>query len=459
MKKFFLYAFVAVLMTTAGCNDGSIIGNDLLEGEAIELAYDDNFALSGKTVRGDSVSTYRRGSINQTYMLGQVDDPLFGKSSSDIYTAMIFGTSLPDFSESLIDSIVLELDYDTLGFYGASDIVHNIEVFRVTEDWADRDTIYSDESFMTDMMPIGSKSLIPDVEGDSVRFQVRVTDVDSFIYLTPRLNIRLDNAFGAELLADSAAAKTDSAMIANFKGLYIKSTTNGSSMIGFNFNENFTFDNATVAKVAVYYTQKDSDNMDVKRSYNYYLRSETFSHFELDVSGSPVEASIGDPIAGDEFLYVQGMSGVDSEIDLPDLSALKGNIINSAQLVLTVADDEMEFFTDLYPTNSNFILSKYNADGIKVLVDDVTKDNIDSNTGLALLDGEIKETTLDNGEIVNTVTFNITDYIKNTIDADDLTPKVIISPLGRTESPRRTVFYGTNHPTYPVKLRIAYTIL
>ncbi|MFT4536183.1 MAG: hypothetical protein ACJA1A_000237 [Saprospiraceae bacterium] len=452
MKQFFGIVLAAIIVISIGCNDGSLIGNDLLDNEAIELAYDDNFQLTAKTVRGDSVATFRVNLTSNTYLLGQIDEQVFGKYASDIYLGIAFGSSTPDFSESTIDSVVLELEYDSAGFYGDDNVVHNLEVFTVEEDWLDRDTIYSDESFATSMIPIGTKSFVPDFSGDSIRFQVRDTEVDSFITLSPRINIRLDDSYGQMLLADSAAAANDTSLVASFKGLYLKSTTDGNSIIGLNFVKGSSI-STTIPKVAVYYTQQTSTGP-TKRTYNYLLRNEVYSEFALDNTGSEVGNSLNDEIAGEEFLYAQGMSGINGEIGLPELSSLKGNLINSAQLVLTIADDENES----YPFNRRFLLSKYD-DGDRVLIEDIVKDGVNITTGLAILDGFPRKVLHEDGDSVTTVTFNITDFTRNVIESEEVSPRLVISPVGRTETPRRTVFYGSKHPKYPAKLRIAYTII
>jgi hypothetical protein len=454
MKKIFGIALGAIALISIGCNDGSIIGNDLLGDEAIELAFDDSFVLSARTLRGDSLSTFRSGQTANTYLLGQIDDPVFGKYGSDIYTGISFGSSLPDFEDSTIDSVVLELEYDSLGFYGDSDVSHTIEVFQVEEDWLDRDTIFSDESLATSMMPIGSKTLVPDFRADSVRFKVRDTSVDSFISLSPRINITLDNSFGQMLLDDEAATMNDTSLTNLVKGLYIKSTTSGSSIIGLNFLKSGSI-GSIIPKVAIYYTQ-DGSTGPVKRTYNYLLRNEVYSNFQVDNSGSTVGDALNSEEKGEEFLYAQGMSGVNGEVILPDLSALRGNLINSAQLVLTVAEDDNES----YPVNRRLLVSKYNDDGDRVLIEDIVKDGVNITTGLAILDGFPTRILDENGDSITTVTFNITDFTRNTIE-DELTTtsRLVITPVGRSETPRRTIFYGSKHPTYPIKLKIAYTII
>jgi len=461
MKKFLVYAFfVSAAMMTA-CTDGSIIGNDLVEDEVITLDFLEDFDLSGQTVLGDSVATYRVNTTNQTYLLGEVDEPVFGKYSSDIYTGLAFNTTFPNFGSSIIDSVVLDLEFDSLGFYGDTTIVHNFEVYEVSEDIFEQDTIYSNETFLVGLNPIASVSMVPS-RSKTINIKFRDNDVDSTITLSPRLRIRLDDDFGQKLLDDTMAQVSIEDLQANFKGLYIKSNTDGSSMIGLNFNENPDFNNG-IARLHVYYTKTESNGAETLEEYSYPLRAATSSTFIHDYSGSVVGSALNNLEAGDEYLFSHNMAGVDAEIVVPDLNFLDSNnsdtiIINSAQLVLTINEDDGEFSTDLYPPSSRFLLSRDNDDGEgRVLIEDIVKDGIDLTLGLAIHDGQVREVTLDDGSLGKTVTFNITDYVQNLLKNDISSSKLRISPVGRSESPRRTVFYGLNHPDYPAKLRIAYT--
>ena len=461
MKKILACALFLSAIIITSCTDGSIIGNDLLDDQEINLNYVEDFDLNGRTVQGDSIATYVSENINQTYLLGDIDEPIFGKYSSDIYTAFRFNNTFPDYEDVILDSVILDLEYDEAGFYGDTLATHNIEVFRVTEDFLDNDTIYSNQSFSTDMMPIASVSLVPSLS-NNIGSKLRETDVDSIVELSPRLRIRLDDAFGNELIEDEDAASSDTILRENFKGLYIKSSTNGESMIGLNFNENSEFNNG-IARLHVYYSKTDSTGEIIIGEYSYLLSSVTSSTFTHDYSGSVVENALNDTLVGDEFLYVQNMAGTNAEIEIPDLNFIDNNnqdtvIVNSAQLVLTVNEDESELETSLYPISTFFVLSKEREDGEgRVLIDDITQGNIDLTTGFGIHDGRVKEVTLEDGSTIKTVTFVITKYVQNLLEDDISGTKVTISPVGRSESPRRTVFYGLNHPDFPAKLRIAYT--
>ena len=269
MKKILACALFASAIFITSCTDGSIIGNDLLGDQEINLQFDENFELTGQTVLGDSIATYINTNTNQTYLLGEIDEPTFGRYSSDIYFSFRFGSFFPTYENAVIDSVILDLEYDERGFYGDSTVVHNFEVFRVTEDFVTIDSIFSNQSFEKDMIPLGSKSLVPSLS-ETIPAQLRDMDVDSFVDLSARLRIRLDEAFGTELLEDEAAAESDSTLAANFKGLYIKSTTDGSSMIGLNFNENPDF-NQGIARLHVYYTTTDSLGEESLGAYSYLM--------------------------------------------------------------------------------------------------------------------------------------------------------------------------------------------
>jgi hypothetical protein len=462
MKKFLTCALFASAIIITSCTDGSIIGTDLLGDEEISLQFDESFELTGQTVLGDSLPTYILGNTNQTYLLGEIDEPVFGKYSSDIYTAFRFSSTFPNYDNAVLDSIVLDLEYDEDGFYGDTTVLHNIEVFRLSDEFIDSDTIYSNQTFMTDMTPLASVALVPS-KSENINTLLRELDSDSIVSLSPRLRIRLDDAFGMELLEDDEAESNDSIFNENYKGLYIKSTTEGSSMIGLNFNENPDF-NDGIARLHLYYTVTNDSTGEVSLSqYSYVMSAVTSSEFIHDYDGSTVGASLNNSIAGQEFLYSHNMAGVNAEIEIPDLNFLDNNnsdtiIINAAQLVLTVSEDIDDFQTDLYPHSPQFLLSKDNEDGGKrILIDDIVKDGISLTLGLEIHDGAVREVTQPDGSTIKTVTFVITNYVQNLLEDDITSSKVTISALGRSESPRRTVFYGLNHPEFPAKLRIAYT--
>ena len=289
MKNILWLSSIFILILVSSCDDGSIIGNEILEDENINIQFVDDFELTSQTVFGDSVQTFTAGIINQTYLLGNLDDPIYGKADANLLIGIQFGAGFPNFTNSVIDSIVLEIDYDSLGFYGFQDATYDIEVFRVLEDFIGMDSIFSSETFETEMMPLGSMSLVPN-RVDSTSWQLRDTTED-IILRAPRLSIPLSNEFGTALIEDSLAATSDLELRTAFKGLFLKATTSSSSMIGLNFAESRAF-SQILGKIAVYYTQTLESGLELKNTYNYLLRGETANQFILDYNGSDVELSL-----------------------------------------------------------------------------------------------------------------------------------------------------------------------
>ena len=116
MYRLLLIFTLALTLLGYSCNDPITIGipteNDL------EIIYSDTFSLNTKTIQGETTSTYDLGVNYTTFLLGSLDNSIFGKSTSDIYVEIDFAGSLPDFSDAVLDSTVLILEYAENGFYG-----------------------------------------------------------------------------------------------------------------------------------------------------------------------------------------------------------------------------------------------------------------------------------------------------------------------------------------------------
>ncbi len=457
MNKYLGLFIIALMALLWGCNDGTIIGEDLVNGEEIDLQYDDDFQLSAKVLKGDSVATFRRGLPFATSLLGQVKESIFGSYSSELYLSFTASANnfAPDYKDAEIDSVVLQLEYDTSAFYGHPNSLMNFEVYRLTEDFSHEDTIFSNESFDVEMSPLGSKSFVPSGV-DSIWLKYRDAEVtDSMLKVSPRFRIALDPLFGTELIEDTAAIKSDTVLSQHFIGFKIVSTApDQDRMIGFNLLRQGATN--SLSRLIVYYTQLTTQGF-TPQSYEYTIRPSYFSHFDHDYDDSTVKDILEVEDGGQEVVYVQCMAGVNTEIQLPDLSALKGYIVNSAQLVLTVVDNESQYLTTTYPPHNRFLISKYNKDGKRTLVDDITKGSLTFSNALQLLDGRLRKVDLGNGETVKQVKFNITDYIRKVIEGKETDRRVVITPFGRQESAKRTIFYGADAPEHRIKLRIAYT--
>jgi len=446
MTRYILFFITSIVVFLSACDDDTVIGQDLLDDEEIGTSSKDDFVLSAKTIEAEDLYTYINNRDTRIYFSGELKDPVFGDYSSDIYLALGLNAP-PNFGDSKLDSIVMILQYDSTSLYGDTLATQNLEVFRITEDFYSRDSIESQESFDFDMIPLGSKSFVPNLR-DSLEVQDRATpEENDFIRVPPQLRVRLDDEFGKMLLADSMSAKNDTLLLEYLKGFYIRSRTDGTGILP------LSMDASSFGGVNLYYTQGDTASL----LYVYPFRTSVFGEFKKDIIGAPIEEFIEDETKGDSLLFVQSHKGFDIEFTLPDLSELDSAIINRATLTMTVADIPGDWDKQLSPDISQLLVSSIEEDGSRQLITDIAKSDLSD--GIDALGGNPIETAGSNGEVLIQYKFNITDFIREVIDDDKVGAKFIISPLLRQLSVRNTVFYGPGHSTYPSKLRITYTNL
>jgi len=450
MNKYLFFAAVLVSLLLSACDDGIVIGEDILNEEEINTGVTDDFTLSAVTVPGEPIYTFVQDRDRQTYTLGEIDDPIFGKYSSDMYLSLTYA-SFPDYSDSVLDSMVLVMEYDTIGFYGDSTAVHDVNVYRVVEKFSDLDSINADQELARGDL-LGSRSLVPEPL-DSVTIDSRL-DVGEKIKTGPQLRIPLNTpeaiAIAEQLVTDTMLAESSEKLVDFLNGLYIEARSGGVAMLG------LRMDAAATGSLIMYTTKSDT----LKQAFAYRFNNEVFAHVEHDYAGSVVEAFVGDEQKGDSLLFLQGLVGLDAEINLPELSAFENRIINKATLTLTVAELQQDFPLDQYPIDRQLFGNQIDDDGDRVLVDDIIKLGATASgisNGLVIFGGRPETVDLATGEQVRQYELNITDYLQRLAAKGKTDAKLILTPFSREQSPRNTVFYGPGHSTYPIKLRINFT--
>ena len=102
-----LIAFI-IALTIGGlfisCNDDVSIGADLIGDQPIAADFNDQLEITAKTVEARSrfIGYRNRSEYNRSpYLLGALDDPNFGKTSSTVFVShRIENEDLPDFNVS-----------------------------------------------------------------------------------------------------------------------------------------------------------------------------------------------------------------------------------------------------------------------------------------------------------------------------------------------------------------------
>jgi hypothetical protein len=428
------------------------VGNELLDDERLNVGITDTFDLSSITISGERVVTHRPSIDSRTYLLGNLNDNVFGKTSAEIYLkCQLSSTSKPNYHlEQLIkyDSLVLVLQYDSTATYARSIATQKVEVFQLNETFSELDTFYSDSNLPFGSASIGEVTTVIRPK-DSVSIVDHVTR--KIVKQGPQLRIRINETFGKALLDNENAAKNDTAFAELFKGVYIRSTSpdNTPFIYGFNFTDAARNTTSPINKLIMYYNVSSGDTT-LRKTYEYLINTATINRYVHERSGSQVENFILNPTLGDSLTFLQSMGGVKSVIKFNDLSKLAGRLINKAELDIYVADlpDQNGF----YPPPPQLLASSKNNSGKLGLIPDIVQ-LVNSNVNFEPVFGG----SLNSEGLIKKYTLNITNHIKSALRDSTYNSDLYIGILTESETPHRAVLFGAGHSKYPMKLKITYT--
>ena len=107
-----LYLLLALfILYTFSCTKPVLLGSDFLEEEKANLQFQDNFLLTFFTEKTDSVIVHSDNVSKQltTYLCGNVQDPIFGRYTAEIYAQPILPSIATVLKGATLDSVVLQL--------------------------------------------------------------------------------------------------------------------------------------------------------------------------------------------------------------------------------------------------------------------------------------------------------------------------------------------------------------
>lgn len=439
----------AGLALVAACTKPTAFGAELLDDQFAEYGYTDTLTLQCTVLPEDSLVTSDRSSNSGVFFCGQVNDPVFGHSQADLFALFRLQDLSPNFKNANVDSIVMFLRYASGAVYGDTLAQQTLEVRRIAAGsnlrW-DRD-YYSNES-----LPSG------DLLGSTTFFPQPTTIQPLFDTITKGAYVRipLDNAFGQELLdTDSLTLTSDTLFWEKLRGLHIsaRSATNPGAMLAFDLN------NATFSRVRLYF-KYDNDTVAASRIFEYsFVGGNKFVGFQHDYTGSTVAPYVGGQPA-DDYLFVQGMSGLRLKIEIPYAHLLEDIAVNKAELELTAAS--------LPNDNPNLkladqlVFTEIIGDTLTTLTSDVLYSLGSTLTGGFSFFGGFPENESPGGTTIDRYRMTLTRRFQKMVDntsgsIKDQTLYVNVYPQSR--STKRSVFYGPKNTTFPAKLALKYTIV
>lgn len=448
----FLFILTVSVLVAVSCTKPVLIGSDFLEDEKASLKFKDDFDLSFYTEKTDRVIVHSDNVSRQlyTYMVGNVDDPIFGRYTAEIFAQPILPTQATLLKNATLDSVVLQLRYDTLGLYGALNEPVTIEIYRMSENPEFNQEYYSDHRFMSFMSGpelLGSRTFIPKPFDSITVFRPN----DTF-HLAPSIRIPLSTAIMSDLVAQDSAVFTNQDTFLNyFNGLHIKMTGANNTMLGFNLLNSGSI-------LSFYY---DKDNVvDDEFRFIFTTGSIKTVYMEHDYTGSVSEPALSpDPETG--YWFLQGLSGLTTRMTIGGLDELGNAIINQAELEVycTFPDGDVPA---LYPPIKYLVAQEMtdtsiiNSIDVSIALSRTTGNH--TSEGYKSLFGGVLEKITDGPPVVYRYKMKITAQLKDIYNGKKENI-IYFNPFEKANVPNRSVMFGHGHPEFAPRLRIYYTSL
>jgi len=438
LKKKYLSALCAIVLSANffACKEdiGNVGLNVQPEDELLNTLFFDTTTITAYSTENDSVIT----SGTTMNLLGDIHDPVFGRTQAAIYTQFRLSAVQVDFGENpKADSLVLNLVYG--GYYGDTMQSLRIRVYELNEDLEPK--IYYGSS---------SASHKPELLGE-IQLQPTPNTLKDTTSSVAYFSIPLSKDFARDkFLSKSGKPEldNDANFVKYFKGLYIEAEAVSSNGCMLSLNLLHT----TRTSLTLYYGNDDQPN----QKFSFNIKKDSCVHFSsinhFNYAGA--EANLLAQLGGDkstttEVLYGQSTGGIKTVIQFPHLKELfagKQVIIHKAELVITRKDDNLPNYTapamlslsyDRSETEKNLIL-------------------FDANLGSTYFGGTYNEAE-------KHYAFRITKYIQALLEEEkgtDYKLNLMVVPTAIRLS--RSIFYGTAPAldnNKRIKLRINYTVV
>jgi len=439
MHKFILMLLFGLTIVSCGTDTDAgefVVGSDYLAVNN-KIILIDTVTVEMSTINFDSLVTSGQNRI----LVGNYDDPLFGKVKSSSYFQLHSATTYAlttngsdtDAPNFVFDSISMILKYDRY-YYGDTTKVQTFDIHRLTQRVkpnTDDSSFYNNSTLTYSPESIGSISYRP-----------RPLEKDS-------ITIKMDGVFGDALF--QKIKKREITDFDNFteylKGLVIvPATSNSSSVIGFDL---------TTSVVRMYYSKYQGDE-----EKSYYIdftitdSSVQFNSISSDKTGTllenlPNSSSKLSSTLTNQQSFIQSGTGVACRIDFPNIKQLKyisdkGAIVD-AQLILKAVNNS---YSVQYPL----------ADSVQVHVGD----NLNRISGTLLnsagaaVYGVLNKKSDEFNENV-AYSFSIGTFLqKEMLKQSDSKSSLVLTLPGISNSVDRIVLGDQKHLNNKIQLKIYY---
>lgn len=352
MYKVLLVLFLGALITSCDSDVDTgefVVGSDYLS-VSNKVVLVDTLTVDISTINLDSLVTSSQGRL----LIGNYDDPYFGKVKSESYFqlsgstyALSSSSSDTDSPNYVFDSIRMILRPDGY-YYGDSTKVQTISMHRLLEKVKVKDDdyyFYNDSKLSYDSESLGSVSYKPTpVRKDSVVLKV-------------------NNVFGEALFQKIKKREVTNfdEFTEYFKGVAIKGTSSSSTaVVGFNSS----------SVLRMYYSKYLGDTEEsLTLDFNILDASKQFNNISLDRTGTQIVdlkdfTSSLSSVKTSNSAYVQSGTGIACKVDFPNIKQLKyistkGAIVDAKLIIKPVSNS----YSTAYPMPDSlrvFVADKLN---------------------------------------------------------------------------------------------------
>ena len=433
-KNLFLLLILAVLFS---CNEEISVGSSLLEEGSIDIEYNDSIGVTAKTVLSDSVVVYRTtASFNgRTYLVGSIDDPVFGRSFSETYMSTgLSSLSFPIFDTLKIDSVILAVPLDTLGQFGKDNIMHDFTVFQLS-DVLPNEELNSEQQFDVDPVPVAEFTTRIN-HRDSVQYYS--PNLDSTLLVPARLRIPLDTMLWSTLARDTSINRNPDAYTDFVKGFKLVSNPEEDAMLGLDLSSN------SVARIEFYYSETTNDTSHFLYTFDLgAIRSSFFSH---DIAGTELESALNSQDS--EYLYIQEMQGPNIVVDISAVDDHFDKVINRAILQLPALKETDPVVSPV----SQLQVSYLDDDGNKVrIIDNLISDG---DSRLSSVFGGSLDSLNVNGVDYNVYSIEITNHLNALVAGGIESRELIIESNNKAGRAGRSIILGPQNQNTSTRIML-----
>ncbi len=428
-------AAAALLFVFYSCTENDELGLDLVDNQ-LRMSTADTLTVTAMTVPDDSLAM----NLGRSNVLGMINDPVFGRTRASIFTE----TRLPQndlfLGEDLsLDSIHLVLAYEG-SFYGTQQTRQTIQVYELSENFPEKDTLYSNIQ-----VPYYPESITRDPEG----FFFRPVPTDSVLVDTvlqaPQIRIPLSNEFGQRFIDanDTPIYENVPNYLEEFKGLHI-TIEDGMDGLGSKYRLDML---ANMSALELYY-RTEGDTVSRMQRYpinEFAKRSTRMEHFGYEEADQALRLQLEqeDQQMADSLLFLQSLGLLRANISLPfleDLGDIPRLLINKAELVMPI---DTTFVAESLPASEGLLLLRMDENGELRFLEDY-------GAGADYFGGR-----LDKDNMV--YRFNISKHVQGVIDGIKPNEKLAVVVVGSSENMSRVVLKGPGRADNPMHLMIYYT--